>query len=74
MKWPSKIGVAAIRGYQTAISPILSRWVRCRFYPTCSEYMLLSIQKSGLIKGGWQGLKRWRRCNPHNLESCMDLP
>ena len=38
----------------------------CRFYPTCSQYGLESIQKHGIIKGGI--LTTWRiiRCNPWN--------
>ena len=35
----------------------------CRFEPSCSEYMLLSIQKYGLIKGVCKGIGRLRRCN-----------
>ncbi len=39
---------------------------RCRFYPTCSQYMKEAIIKYGLIKGGWMGLKRLSRCHPLN--------
>ncbi len=38
----------------------------CRFYPTCSEYMKQAIQKYGIIKGGWLGIKRICRCHPKN--------
>jgi putative membrane protein insertion efficiency factor len=74
MKWPNKIATLGIRGYQIAISPILSRWVHCRFYPTCSEYALASIQKYGAITGGKKAMARLRRCNKYNLDTCMDLP
>ncbi|MEN3014567.1 MAG: membrane protein insertion efficiency factor YidD [bacterium] len=36
----------------------------CRYYPSCSEYMILSIEKYGLIKGILKGLIRIVRCNP----------
>lgn len=36
---------------------------RCRFEPSCSEYMLLSIHKYGVIKGVFKGLGRLKRCN-----------
>lgn len=36
----------------------------CRFIPTCSEYTYEAIDKYGLIKGGWMGLKRVWRCRP----------
>ena len=38
----------------------------CRFTPTCSEYMKQAIQKYGVLKGGWLGIKRISRCHPLN--------
>ncbi|GHV39106.1 hypothetical protein AGMMS49546_10600 [Spirochaetia bacterium] len=35
----------------------------CLFKPTCSEYMLLAIEKYGLIKGVALSLKRFKKCN-----------
>lgn len=45
---------------------------RCRFYPTCSEYTRQAIEKYGLMKGGWLGLKRICKCHPFN-EGGVDL-
>lgn len=39
---------------------------KCRFEPSCSEYMILSLQKYGLIKGLTKGICRLTRCNVHN--------
>ena len=39
---------------------------RCRFYPTCSEYMKMAVIKYGVIKGCWLGIKRICRCHPLN--------
>jgi putative membrane protein insertion efficiency factor len=36
----------------------------CRFTPTCSEYMKQAIQKYGIFKGVWLGLKRVVKCHP----------
>lgn len=36
----------------------------CKFIPTCSEYTYQAIDKYGIIKGGWMGLKRIMRCTP----------
>ena len=44
----------------------IERRERCRFEPSCSEYMILSLQKYGLIKGLRKGINRLRRCKPPN--------
>ena len=36
---------------------------KCRFEPSCSEYMILSLEKYGVIKGVVTGVKRLTRCN-----------
>jgi ribonuclease P protein component len=45
----------------------------CRFCPSCSEYMVLSIKKYG-IKGVLKGLWRIARCNPFNKNHGIDYP
>lgn len=39
---------------------------RCRFEPSCSEYMIQALQKYGVIKGLAKGINRLRRCKPPN--------
>ena len=39
---------------------------RCRFEPTCSTYMVMAIQKYGLFRGVFKGIKRITRCKPPN--------
>lgn len=36
----------------------------CRYTPTCSEYMIIAIDRFGIIKGLFLGIKRILRCNP----------
>ncbi|MCM8781992.1 MAG: membrane protein insertion efficiency factor YidD [Candidatus Omnitrophica bacterium] len=36
----------------------------CRFYPSCSEYAIESIEKYGLFFGILKSLKRILRCHP----------
>lgn len=55
------ITIFAIKVYQR-YAPYTVR-LKCRFEPSCSEYMILSIQKYGLIKGIYLGIKRLKRCN-----------
>jgi putative membrane protein insertion efficiency factor len=54
--------IGLVRFYQRAISPLL--WSQCRFTPSCSQYMIESIQKYGPIKGVLKGLWRICRCHP----------
>ena len=42
----------------------ISRGENCRFIPSCSEYAYEAINKYGVIKGLWLGIKRILRCNP----------
>ena len=36
----------------------------CRFYPTCSAYTYEAIEKYGVIRGSFTGMKRVLRCHP----------
>jgi putative membrane protein insertion efficiency factor len=51
-----------VRGYQLAISPLLGN--RCRFFPSCSDFTMEALQKHGVFKGCWLGLRRVGRCHP----------
>jgi len=48
--------------YKRWISPMLP--AACRFYPTCSDYMMEAIEKHGLIRGMGMGGRRLLRCHP----------
>lgn len=37
--------------------------LKCRFEPSCSQYMILAIEKYGVIKGVVKGIKRLSKCN-----------
>jgi putative membrane protein insertion efficiency factor len=51
-----------VKIYQIAISPILPQG--CRYTPTCSNYMIQVLEKHGLFKGLWLGIKRILSCHP----------
>ena len=59
-----KLVLACIRFYKRFISPALPP--SCRFEPTCSVYTYQAIEKYGVMKGGWLGMKRIARCHPLN--------
>jgi len=59
-----------IRFYQKTLSfdhgffSFLKTYQGCRFFPSCSEYTYQAIEKYGVRKGGFLGLKRILRCHP----------
>ena len=40
--------------------------MKCRFEPSCSQYMILAVEKYGLLKGMKMGLNRLGRCKVGN--------
>ena len=60
-----KIIIFIINGYQKHISLWLgNRGIKCKYYPTCSQYTKQAVEKYGALKGSIIGLKRIIRCNP----------
>ncbi|MFL2125988.1 membrane protein insertion efficiency factor YidD [Latilactobacillus curvatus] len=57
-----KILIGLVCFYQKGISPLLPP--SCRYYPTCSSYMIQAIQKHGAILGLIMGIGRILRCHP----------
>ncbi|MDR2021157.1 MAG: membrane protein insertion efficiency factor YidD [Treponema sp.] len=51
-----------IRFYQRAVSPHLPGG--CRYYPSCSAYTYEAVERYGLCRGLFLGLKRILRCHP----------
>jgi len=59
---PRNLVVGLIRIYQKLVSPGIG--TNCRYQPTCSSYSAEAIQRFGVLRGGWLGLKRIGRCHP----------
>jgi putative membrane protein insertion efficiency factor len=57
-----RTATVVIKAYQVLVSPILPR--SCRFYPTCSEYMLEALRVYGFVRGFALGSWRLARCHP----------
>ena len=54
--------IALIEKYQKSAPDSLRN--SCRFEPTCSNYMLQSIEKHGTVIGIKRGIQRLIRCRP----------
>lgn len=59
MQW---ILIAAVRGYQIVLSPLLP--AACRYYPSCSAYAVEALERYGAWRGSWLAVKRIGRCHP----------
>ena len=60
-----KFLIFLIKIYKKFISQIFYiKGVRCKYYPTCSEYTKQAIEKYGSVKGSFLGIKRIIKCNP----------
>jgi len=51
-----------LRAYKWALSPMLPP--SCRYVPTCSEYAIEAVERSGAMRGGWMAMMRILRCHP----------
>ncbi len=54
--------LAAIHLYQRWLSPSLG--AACRYEPTCSRFTYEAIERYGVGRGLWLGVRRLLRCTP----------
>ena len=59
---PVRAALFALRFYKTYLSILFAG--SCRFEPTCSRYAYEAIERFGVARGVWLGLKRLLRCHP----------
>ncbi|CEK12937.1 putative membrane protein insertion efficiency factor [Chthonomonas calidirosea] len=72
MSWLIRKGlIGLVRMYQ-ATRPYRPRV--CRYYPSCSEYMIQAIEKYGVYTGVALGLRRIVRCNPLSIGGYDPVP
>jgi hypothetical protein len=64
--------VILVRFYQVAISPFTP--AACRFEPTCSSDVIEALQKHGLLRGGFLGVKRILSCHPWGSSGYDPVP
>lgn len=61
-KFPVLTAMGMIKFYRKFISPV--KPATCRFYPTCSQYALESLEKYGIIMGTCKAVIRILKCHP----------
>jgi putative membrane protein insertion efficiency factor len=59
-----RFAVGTVLAYK-AFAPLSMRG-ECRFQPSCSTYMIMAINRYGLVIGITKGIRRILRCKPPN--------
>ena len=59
---PRNMVLGLINIYQKLVSSNTSP--NCRYQPTCSGYSAEAVERFGVFRGGWLGIKRIGRCHP----------
>jgi len=67
-----KLAVSFIKGYQFLISPLLGN--NCRFHPSCSCYAVESVERYGIVRGGYFTLRRLIKCHPFHAGGFDPVP
>jgi putative membrane protein insertion efficiency factor len=57
-----KTALLALGFYKAYLSMLFAG--NCRFDPTCSQYTYDAIERFGVARGVWLGMKRLGRCHP----------
>jgi uncharacterized protein len=67
-----RLAVGLIGFYQRLISPLLGP--ACRYEPTCSVYTSQAIERYGVLRGSWMGIRRISRCHPFHQGGYDPVP
>jgi uncharacterized protein len=67
-----RLVVGLIVLYQRVLSPHLGQV--CRFEPSCSEYTREAVERYGVPRGLWIGLRRLLHCHPFHAGGYDPVP
>ena len=70
--WLSAPLILLVRAYQVTLSPLFGDC--CRFYPSCSAYMIEALRVHGPVKGLVLGIWRILRCHPFGASGFDPVP
>jgi len=68
--YPVRAALFALRFYKSYLSLLLAG--SCRYQPTCSQFAYEAIERFGVARGSWLGLKRLLRCHPFSRRFGFD--
>ncbi len=68
----ARIIIIVVRIYQLIISPILGN--RCRYFPSCSAYLVEALEQHGVAHGLRLGVGRLLRCHPWGGQGYDPVP
>lgn len=57
-----RLFTAGVGAYRRYVNPLTSRYIRCRYQPTCSSYSEQAVRKFGIAKGLKLSLRRIWSC------------
>jgi putative membrane protein insertion efficiency factor len=66
------IALLSIRAYQALLAPMARG--ACRFTPSCSEYAREAIERHGVLRGTYLGVRRLMRCHPLGTSGYDPVP
>lgn len=69
---PQLLLLGALWVYRTFVSPLTGP--RCRYYPSCSSYAVVAVQRHGALRGSWLAARRLGRCHPWAAGGVDDVP
>jgi putative membrane protein insertion efficiency factor len=67
-----RLVLVLLSGYKRFVSPFLPP--ACRFQPTCSEYAAQAVERHGVARGLWLGVRRLARCHPFSRGGFDPVP
>jgi len=67
-----RIVVGSIRLYQMTLAPYMRG--ACRHTPSCSRYTMEAIDRHGVYRGLFLGLRRLARCHPLGTSGFDPVP
>ncbi|KGM13284.1 membrane protein insertion efficiency factor YidD [Cellulomonas bogoriensis] len=69
---PRLLLLLPLRFYQVFVSPLTGP--TCRYYPSCSQYAVIAVQRHGAARGAWLAVRRLGRCHPWTAGGVDDVP